>query len=273
MHDRSREKDTQGLFTGHRPEKLTRSERDIKTDLEIQIRQAVAGGLNVYITGMARGVDIWAAQVVLKLRDEGCSVKLICAYPYDGFETGWSPDWQKQYQEIIAAANYVEYVYNGYSHSCFQIRNEWMVNRAARVIAVYNGERSGTKNTIDYAMSVGMPVIRIDGSPVLSLPKNRKPCKQGLLYKTDTGHDSYCIKTGINDAYIVILRVTSFFSANKKRLHCWKRSWNLVGRHSHISYMCKSTWATAARSVTQIPSQTILCTMILSHSFYVVKAL
>lgn len=58
-------------FTGHRPEKLTRHEKSIKKDLEKEIRQAVADGLNVFITGMARGVDIWAAQIVLMLRDEG----------------------------------------------------------------------------------------------------------------------------------------------------------------------------------------------------------
>lgn len=41
-------------FTGHRPEKLTRSDRAIKKDLEKEIRQTVADGLNVFITGMAR---------------------------------------------------------------------------------------------------------------------------------------------------------------------------------------------------------------------------
>lgn len=45
-------------FTGHRPEKLMRSENAIRKDLEKQIRQAVTDGLNVFISGMARGVDI-----------------------------------------------------------------------------------------------------------------------------------------------------------------------------------------------------------------------
>lgn len=150
-------------FTGHRPEKLTRSEVAIRKDLEIQICQAVADGLNVFITGMARGVDIWAAQIVLMLRDEGYDVKLICACPYDGFECGWSQEWQKQYREILTAADFVKYVCGGYSRSCFQIRNEWMVNHSARIIAVFNGEKSGTKNTIDYAAKVGVPIACING--------------------------------------------------------------------------------------------------------------
>ena len=150
-------------FTGHRPEKLTRSETVIRKDLEIQICRAVADGLNIFITGMARGVDIWAAQTVLMLRNEGWDVRLICACPYDGFESSWSQEWQIQYKEILVSADFVKYICEGYSRSCFQVRNEWMVNHAARVIAVFNGEKSGTRNTIDYAAKVGVPIVRIDG--------------------------------------------------------------------------------------------------------------
>ena len=45
-------------FTGHRPEKFRKSERDIRSELEKQIKQAVADGFTTFITGMARGTDI-----------------------------------------------------------------------------------------------------------------------------------------------------------------------------------------------------------------------
>lgn len=148
-------------FTGHRPEKLTRSERDIKRDLEKEIRQAMEDGLTVFISGMARGVDIWAAQIVLRLRGQGHDIKLICACPYAGFESRWSESWQKQYRQVLAAADFVKY--GEYSPSCFQARNEWMVNHSSRVIAVFGGRKSGTKNTIDYALKSGVPVVHIEG--------------------------------------------------------------------------------------------------------------
>lgn len=150
-------------FTGHRPEKLYRSEQDIKSDLEKQIRQSIADGSLEFISGMARGVDIWAAQIVLQLRKERADVKLICASPYNGFEAGWKQEWQQQYNTILKAADVVQFICDGYSRSCFRIRNEWMVNHAAKVIAVYTGEKSGTKNTIAYAKKVGVPVICIRG--------------------------------------------------------------------------------------------------------------
>ena len=150
-------------FTGHRPEKLMRFEWLIKRDLEKQIRQAIADGLDVFITGMARGVDIWAAEIVLKLRRKGAPIKLICACPYEGFEGRWESSWQNRYQEILNEADLVRYICPDYSTDCFQIRNEWMVNHSARVIAVFNNKPSGTMNTIEYAIRQNVPVEFIKG--------------------------------------------------------------------------------------------------------------
>lgn len=148
-------------FTGHRPEKLTEPEEVVIAGLEREIRNAIADGLDVFISGMARGVDIWAAEIVLRLRDAGEPIKLICALPYDGFEKGWRVEWQERYTSILKAADLVRAICPGYSRACFQIRNEWMVNHSARVIAVFNGQKSGTKNTIDYANKVGVTVKRV----------------------------------------------------------------------------------------------------------------
>ena len=150
-------------FTGHRPEKLRRSEQAIRSDLEKQIKQAIADGFTTFITGMARGTDIVAGEIVLQLRSEKNPVRLICASPYPGFEEGWSIVWQERYRNILDIADLVRYISPCYSRSCFQIRNEWMVNHSSRVIAVFNGQPSGTKNTIDYAHRHGVPVIQIEG--------------------------------------------------------------------------------------------------------------
>lgn len=146
-------------FTGHRPEKLNQPESVIIEKLEAAIRQAVADGMNVFISGMARGVDIWGAEIVLKLKKEGLDVKLICTIPYRGFESMWRRDWQQRYWTILNNADFVQYMYPNYKRSCFQDRNEWMVNHSSRVIAVYNGQPSGTRNTIEYAKKKGVPVV------------------------------------------------------------------------------------------------------------------
>lgn len=149
-------------FTGHRPEKLSISETEAKTAVKKEIRLAIADGINVFITGMAPGVDIWAAEIVLELREqEDLPLKLIAASPHPGFENRWSLDWQKRYAAVMAKADLIKEVCTHYSRGCYQIRNEWMVDHSARVIAIWNGSPSGTKNTIMYANRKGVPVINI----------------------------------------------------------------------------------------------------------------
>ena len=146
-------------FTGHRPEKLSWPQNDVIAWLEAEILKAIDDGFVTFISGMARGVDIWAAEIVLWLRDEGKPIHLICASPFEGFERSWSEDWKRRYAEVMRRADVVKFVCKGYSRDCFQIRNEWMVDRSARVIAVYNGEPGGTRNTISYATKMGKRVV------------------------------------------------------------------------------------------------------------------
>ena len=150
-------------FTGHRPEKLFLIDSEIIKELEKEICRAVADGFTTFISGMARGVDIWAAEIVLRLRKKNKQIHLICASPYEGFETRWSADWQKRYRKIMKKADYVKFVSPNYSLSCFQIRNEYMVNHSNRVTAVYNGEAGGTRNTLNYAKKKGIEIIVIEG--------------------------------------------------------------------------------------------------------------
>jgi uncharacterized phage-like protein YoqJ len=148
-------------FTGHRPEKLNRSEADIKKDLEVAILQTIDDGFVTFITGMARGVDIWAGEIVLQLRQHNPAIHLVAASPYRGFESRWSADWQSRYNAILQQADLARFVCPGYSRDCFQRRNEWIVDQSSRVIAVFNGEPGGTRNTIEYAKKNKIQILII----------------------------------------------------------------------------------------------------------------
>ena len=63
----------------------------------------------------------------------------------------------------IGTGSQISVITSEYHTGVYQIRNEWMVNHSARVIAVFNGQPSGTKNTIDYAKNQGVPVRIIEG--------------------------------------------------------------------------------------------------------------
>ena len=107
---------------------------------------------------MAKGVDLWAGQIVADLRGSGSEIRLIAASPYEGFGKGWSPEWRSLYLETLERADLVQYVCPEYNKGCFMARNKWMVDHSSLVLAVYNGEKGGTRNTIDYARKQGIEV-------------------------------------------------------------------------------------------------------------------
>lgn len=146
-------------FTGHRPERLSIPEERVVSWLEDKIEEAVANGYTDFISGMQRGVDIWAAEIVLRLRDSNPELLLVAASAFEGMEDGWSKDWKERYERIIDAADEVYYIGDRPGRRAFFERNEWMVDNASRLIAVYNGAPGGTQKTIEYAERRGREVV------------------------------------------------------------------------------------------------------------------
>jgi len=148
-------------FTGHRPDKMKQGESDIKPPLEKAIDKAIDDGYLLFITGMAMGTDIWAAEIVLNKKKANPDIQLICALPHPNFESRRSFAERIRYNNILQKANAVKLINENYFIGCYQVRNEWMVDHSNLVIAVYNGQKSGTKNTIDYAETKNICVINV----------------------------------------------------------------------------------------------------------------
>ena len=148
-------------FTGHRPDKMELGEKEIKPLLEKSIDDAIAEGYVTFITGMAMGTDIWAAEIVLERKKRNKDLHLICALPHPNFDSRRSITEKMRFSKIIKKADLVKEINDHYFTGCYQVRNEWMVDRSNLVIAVFNGQKSGTKNTIDYAKRKGVKVVNV----------------------------------------------------------------------------------------------------------------
>lgn len=149
-------------FTGHRPEKITGLEGKIIVELRKEILKAIDDGYTTFITGMSRGVDLWAADIVIHLRRNNRSLKLIGVIPFEGFETGWTVDWKKHYSLVRKELDWIHVIAPQYQKDAYQVRNEFMVDHSSRILAVYNGVPGGTQNTILYAQSKKVPVITLE---------------------------------------------------------------------------------------------------------------
>ena len=148
-------------FTGHRPEKLTQSEEQVRSALRTGIDRALRWKYTAFITGMAQGVDLWAAEEILSLREEHPEIKLICAIPYESYADKWDPEWKDLYENVKAAADEVYYICPRDMRGAPVIRDKWMVDRSSLVIAVYNGEKGGTRTTVEYAEKKRIRVINV----------------------------------------------------------------------------------------------------------------
>ena len=148
-------------FTGHRPERLEMSKEKVIAWLEEQIRKAVDDGYTDFITGMQRGVDIWAAEIVIKLRKENRNIHLISASAWNGMEKEWDPEWKKRYAKLLMGSDKIVYVGKTPGRQSFLDRDYWMVDHSSRLIGVYTGAPGGTKRTIWYAKEKGLEVITI----------------------------------------------------------------------------------------------------------------
>ncbi|MDE7221533.1 MAG: DUF1273 domain-containing protein, partial [Oscillospiraceae bacterium] len=157
-------------FTGHRPKSFPwkYDEADsrciaLKAALAEQIAALADRGITDFLSGMALGVDLWSAQIVLDLQRTYPAIGLHCILPCEGQEIKWTAPAKKQYNAILEQAKEVVYVSREYASNCMMKRNRYLVDHSAVLLAVYNGaQRSGTGATVNYARKLGREIIVID---------------------------------------------------------------------------------------------------------------
>ena len=96
-------------FSGHRPEKLPSGNflHMMQSLLYAEIEGAYRRGARRFITGMAQGIDLWAAQCVLHLRQLDPDVRLICASPFPAHGSGLRGEARYHHMTVLHAADEV----------------------------------------------------------------------------------------------------------------------------------------------------------------------
>ena len=157
-------------FTGHRPKKFPwgYNETDtrcatLKRALAEQIAKLVNAGYTDFLSGMAEGIDTWAALSVLALKKGNPALKLHCVLPYEGQADRWTASARELYFSILERSDDIVYVSREYNKDCMLKRNRYLVDHAACLLAVYNGEwRGGTAMTVRYARKRGREIIMLN---------------------------------------------------------------------------------------------------------------
>lgn len=94
----------------------------------------------------------------------------MAAVPFIGQELKWPQVSQDRYKLLLAKARETVIVSpGGYAAWKMQKRNEFMVDHANLLVAVWDGSPGGTKNCYDFALSRGKDIRRIDPRECISL--------------------------------------------------------------------------------------------------------
>ena len=146
-------------FTGHRPEHLYGAFNGnneyflkLKNILSMVIDTAIDDGYTDFYCGMARGIDMLAAEIVLDKASGGADVFLHAALPCPDQHINWNDSDKERFEKILKSAKSKIIISPMYTDSCMLTRNRFMVDNSQRVIAVWNGFfRGGTAYTVRYA--------------------------------------------------------------------------------------------------------------------------
>ena len=157
-------------FTGHRPQKLPWGEAESGSDFDefyVHLERTIQNlilrhDVHHFITGMALGSDLYAAEIVLKLEERGYHVTLECAIPFPEQTRGWSPEHKERYQSILSLAHRHTLIQEHYSPDCYQRRNRYMVEQSNAVLAIWSGGPGGTAQTVRYALEQGRALFVIN---------------------------------------------------------------------------------------------------------------
>lgn len=150
-------------LTGHRPQKLAGFDlaNPYYQRLHDRLLQEIINTINGYPdstiwchSGMALGADtVWGFAILNAKKLSPKRVKLhaeipMMTQPDTWFNQGDRTNWQTLYSASDAIT-----VYNQvYASQTMQKRNIGMINHANKLIALWDGSASGTKNAIDYAI-------------------------------------------------------------------------------------------------------------------------
>ncbi len=173
-------------FSGHRPMKLSFGYDEghpdclrLKVSLIGEVDKMRKNGVTAFLTGMAQGIDLIAAGIVLDMRRAypEDNLRLAAVIPYEGQADRWGEEYRERYFDILSKADEVVTLRTRYADTCMQERNRYMVNASSHLIAVYSGAEGGTKYTVDYAIKRGLDVVLINPGTLKrkQLPPSKPP--------------------------------------------------------------------------------------------------
>ena len=147
---------TSVAFTGHRTYRGAAADALRRTVGELYAR-----GFRNFLSGMAVGFDLAAAEAVLELRDSLPGLRLVAVVPFGGQEARFSHADRARYRAAMASADDAVVLSPVYRAGCYAVRNNYLVDHASLLVAWYDGSPGGTRHTVSRALRRGLEFVNL----------------------------------------------------------------------------------------------------------------
>ena len=142
--------------------------RRLKKRIKDQCVLLYERGVRQFWVGGSLGVDMWTAEILLRLKEqpEYSEIALMIALPFADHDSTWDDRSKLRMAFLIKhSSKTVTVGASGQPPTVnYRRRNEFLVNHADCLLAVYDNDRSirsGTGMTVNLAKEKGIPVIYI----------------------------------------------------------------------------------------------------------------
>lgn len=144
-------------FSGHRKYSTEDCSR-----LEGFVEQLYNEGYDTFMSGMAAGFDLAAAECVIALKEYLPNLKLECVIPFKGHKSTLSSADQERYTAICRQADRVTTLAESSHPKVYLDRNDYLCDNADAIVCYYSGKRrSGTGYTVNRAIKRGLRIINL----------------------------------------------------------------------------------------------------------------
>ena len=182
-------------FTGHRT-----YGGQAAAALRATVGELYARGFRTFLCGMAMGFDLAAAEAVLACRDSETGsafspavdsaaassasvfspasapdphfphtpmpgLRLVAVIPFRGQESRFPAADRECFRRVLAAADHSVTLSPSYHAGCYAVRNNYLVEHAALLVAWYDGSPGGTHYTVRRALGRGLEFINLHAHP------------------------------------------------------------------------------------------------------------
>lgn len=153
-------------FTGPRAFKLFKGAeecpecRRLKRTIRECILLLYEKGAEEFISGMATGIDTFAAEAVLSLKAEGTPIKLTAAVASPFQTENWKEKDVARFYGILNHADLQITVSRARGPSAYKARNEYIVKHSDVILAFpVAAQRGGTLQTMNMALRHNIPLL------------------------------------------------------------------------------------------------------------------